>query len=119
MYGFRTCTDYRNMETEAESGKASDVPVKKSYSEALNHEVNEPNQENNKRNSPESVKASTKQPPLTPGQAKIARIPSPTNNEKKQIAKMAIQRENTRMKNPPLAVRMTTVSMTARLVQGH
>ena len=53
-------------------------------------------------------------PPTTPGRAQIPRIPSPTSDTRMVSEKIALQREATRLKNPHNAVRMTTVTMSAR-----
>ena len=53
---------------------------------------------------------------LTTGTARIPRIPSPNNDVRRVNEKVALQREASRLKNPHNAVRMTTVTMSARLV---
>ena len=45
----------------------------------------------------------------------IARIPSPSSDSRLVTERIALQRENTRLKNPHNAVRMATVTMSARL----
>ena len=54
------------------------------------------------------------QPPFTPGRAKIPRIPSPSTDIRVSTERIALQRETTRLKNPHNAVRMSTVTMSAR-----
>ena len=53
---------------------------------------------------------------LTTGTARIPRIPSPTDDVRRVNEKVALQREASRLKNPHNAIRMTTVTMSARWV---
>ena len=64
--------------------------------------------------SPTGLRSYSKQPPLTPGRARIPRIPSPATEVKRMTQSMAVKREHSRLKNPHHAVRMTTVTMSNR-----
>lgn len=54
---------------------------------------------------------------MTTGTARIPRIPSPTDDVRRTSEKVALQREASRLKNPHNAIRMTTVTMSARCVR--